>query len=95
MMELAIPGWAAAFALLAVLAVVLFGIAIRSGRWALWLAGYAAVLLALAVALVANHERDGRTGEASPAGPPAATQPSGTYGVLDAVDLRLGSDEVT
>jgi hypothetical protein len=95
MMGLAMPGWALAFALLAALAVVLFAIAIRSGRWAVWLAGYAAAVLALAVALVANHERDGRTGEASPADPPGVTQPSGTYGVLDAVDLRLGSDEVT
>jgi hypothetical protein len=95
MMAPAMPGWAVAVALLAALAMVLFGIAIRSGRWGVWLAGYAAVLLALAVALVANTERDGRTGDASPADPPAVTQPSATYGVLDPVDLRLGSDEVS
>lgn len=39
----------------AALALLLFALAIRSGRWGLWLAGYVFVLLALAATLVIRN----------------------------------------
>jgi hypothetical protein len=84
-----------AVAPLAALALVLFGIAIRSGRWGLWLAGYAAVLAALVVALLANTNRDGRAGAMAPPAAPAASQPTVASGVLDPADRWLAGDEVT
>jgi hypothetical protein len=95
MMAGAAPTWAMAVAALAVLSLILFGAAVRSGRWGAWLAGYAAILLAVAIALVSNHERVGPAGDPAPPSPAAATQLSREYGVLDPVDRRPGSGEVT
>jgi hypothetical protein len=70
----------AAVVALAVLGVVLFAIAIRAGHWAVWVAGYAALLLALGLAL----------GLA-----PRDAQPSGASGVPHTADRVLDSDEAT
>jgi peptidoglycan/LPS O-acetylase OafA/YrhL len=89
-----VPTWTVAVAPFGALALLLFAVAIRSGRWGVWLAGYVVVVLALAIALVSNHERDSRADAPEPAPPPAA-QPSAQSGVIDRVSQRLGSGEVT
>jgi hypothetical protein len=60
----------------ALTALVLFLLAIRSGRWSVWIAGYLCVILAVAAALQASQGSS-----ATAPGEPAATQPSERAGV--------------
>jgi hypothetical protein len=39
-------------------ALLLLALAIRTGRWGLWLAGYGLVLLAITAAIIANRGRE-------------------------------------
>jgi hypothetical protein len=70
--------WPAAAAALAVLGLLLFIVAIRSGRWGVWLAGYLVALLALVIALAAGHNRAAAT---TPTGMAVVAQPSAGPGV--------------
>jgi hypothetical protein len=77
-----LPDWGIGEVALSVIAVLLFALAVATGRWALWLIGYLAVLAALALALVAGWAH---RPEPFGAGPPPTTaaQPFAGSGVLD------------
>jgi len=92
------PFWAWTFAILAVLALVLFLFATWSGRWGMWLAGYVFAVLALAAAVTAGHR--GATPEPEPASSmsrlltlplAASAQPSPATGVWHPTDPRASS----
>jgi hypothetical protein len=100
MMSAALHGWAPGVVALALLAMVLFGLAIRTGRWGIWLAGYLVVLLGVVAVTFGAGSRAGDppTGTGSMVAP----QPTASFGVLHAPSLgtrllrdgRLRSGEV-
>lgn len=88
----AAAGWTQAIAGLALLALLLFLLAIRYGHWGIWLAGYLCVVLALVLAIVAAP-RTAAQGS-GPAAPTVVSQPSVGSGVLPSVD-RTGHGVTT
>lgn len=81
-------GWTLVMAGLALLGLLLFLLAVRFGRWGVWLAGYLCVILAVVIAMFAGRRLDASvTGRVAPT---EATQPSAPSGVLHAAD-RTGN----
>jgi hypothetical protein len=85
----ALQAWPLVAVALAVSALLLLALAIRTGRWGLWLAGYGLVLLAITAAIIANRGR-----EADPGAGPDDVQPSPVSGVLPGVWREPRSGEV-